>query len=351
MFGYPWWINRDFTIKDFKEGRTKILVATSVAARGLDVPHLKLVVNYDVPNHLEDYVHRVGRTGRAGQKGTAWTFITPSEFVNARDVHTALVASAKQVPEPLQKMVDEYEEKRKQGLIQRPKNNFKTGTGFKFDEAEELAKVQAMKLQRMAYGVITEDDDEDELEEIQKAWEAKAKQRNSLAIVLADSEHNSAVRDTQEMLKHIDGESIQAEALDQILGNTDTIPLPATHEEAKQRARLLLTQFTLKGKGQKRFTEELEINDYPQAARWKVTHKDALATITEMTGCGITAKGQFFAPGRNPVPGVRKLYLLIEGNSLEEVRNAKTEIKRILDEAVLTAHPDKTQYGKYTVLK
>jgi len=51
------------------------------------------------------------------------------------------------------------------------------------------------------------------------------------------------------------------------------------------------------------------------------------------------------------VPGVRKLYLLIEGNSLEEVRNAKTEIKRILDEAVLTAHPDKTQYGKYTVLK
>jgi len=79
----------------------------------------------------------------------------------------ALVASGKQVPEPLQKMVDEYEEKRKQGLIQRPKNNFKTGTGFKFDEAEELAKVQAMKLQRMAYGVITEDDDEDELEEIQ----------------------------------------------------------------------------------------------------------------------------------------------------------------------------------------
>jgi len=62
--------DRDFTIKFFKEGRTKILVATSVAGRGLDVPHLRLVVNYDVPNHLEDYVHRVGGTGSAGLIGT-----------------------------------------------------------------------------------------------------------------------------------------------------------------------------------------------------------------------------------------------------------------------------------------
>jgi ATP-dependent RNA helicase DDX46/PRP5 len=46
----------------------RILVATSVAARGLDVPQIRLVVNYDVPNHLEDYVHRVGRTGRAGRE-------------------------------------------------------------------------------------------------------------------------------------------------------------------------------------------------------------------------------------------------------------------------------------------
>lgn len=53
-------------------------VATSVAARGLDVKKLILVVNYDCPNHYEDYVHRVGRTGRAGNKGFAYTFILPS---------------------------------------------------------------------------------------------------------------------------------------------------------------------------------------------------------------------------------------------------------------------------------
>ena len=56
-----------------------LLVATSVAGRGLDVKELVLVVNYHCPNHLEDYVHRVGRTGRAGRKGTAYTFVSPDE--------------------------------------------------------------------------------------------------------------------------------------------------------------------------------------------------------------------------------------------------------------------------------
>ncbi|KAL9035466.1 MAG: hypothetical protein Q9214_006569, partial [Letrouitia sp. 1 TL-2023] len=72
-------IDRDSTIDDFKAGVVPILIATSVAARGLDVKQLKLVVNYDAPNHLEDYVHRAGRTGRAGNTGTAVTFITPEQ--------------------------------------------------------------------------------------------------------------------------------------------------------------------------------------------------------------------------------------------------------------------------------
>ena len=55
------------------------MVATSLCARGLDISHIKLVVNYCCPDHIEDYVHRVGRTGRAGNQGTAVTFITPEE--------------------------------------------------------------------------------------------------------------------------------------------------------------------------------------------------------------------------------------------------------------------------------
>ena len=61
--------DRDSVIHDFKAGNVRVLVATSVAARGLDVKALRLVVNYDSPSHYEDYVHRVGRTGRAGMKG------------------------------------------------------------------------------------------------------------------------------------------------------------------------------------------------------------------------------------------------------------------------------------------
>lgn len=72
--------DRDNVLKEFKSGECKILVATSVAARGLDVPSIRLVVNYDVPNHLEDYVHRVGRTGRAGNTGTPISLITTSSI-------------------------------------------------------------------------------------------------------------------------------------------------------------------------------------------------------------------------------------------------------------------------------
>jgi ATP-dependent RNA helicase DDX46/PRP5 len=55
------------------------MIATSVCARGLDIKNIVLVLNFKCPNHLEDYIHRIGRTGRAGNKGTAITFITPQE--------------------------------------------------------------------------------------------------------------------------------------------------------------------------------------------------------------------------------------------------------------------------------
>jgi ATP-dependent RNA helicase DDX46/PRP5 len=97
-------IDRDQTIVDFKNGSCPIVIATSVAARGLDVKQLKLVVQYDVPNHMEDYVHRAGRTGRAGNKGTCVTFITPEQDKYAIDVLKALQASNAPVPKELEEM-------------------------------------------------------------------------------------------------------------------------------------------------------------------------------------------------------------------------------------------------------
>lgn len=70
---------RNKSINDFKNGVMKVLVATDIAARGLDVPQVSDVINYDLPMTSEDYVHRIGRTGRAGQAGQAITLVTPEE--------------------------------------------------------------------------------------------------------------------------------------------------------------------------------------------------------------------------------------------------------------------------------
>lgn len=86
-------------------------IATSVAARGLDVKHLILVVNYDCPNHHEDYIHRCGRTGRAGNKGFAYTFITPDQQRAAGDIIKAMEQSETPVPVELQTLWDQYKSK------------------------------------------------------------------------------------------------------------------------------------------------------------------------------------------------------------------------------------------------
>ena len=70
---------RDRVINNFRNKKYRILVATDVASRGLDIPHIEHVINYDLPESPEDYVHRIGRTGRAGAEGFALCFVTPSD--------------------------------------------------------------------------------------------------------------------------------------------------------------------------------------------------------------------------------------------------------------------------------
>jgi ATP-dependent RNA helicase DeaD len=71
---------RDNVMRKFRDGSIDVLVATDVAARGLDVTGVTHVINFDLPQDPESYVHRIGRTGRAGKEGTAWTFVTPREI-------------------------------------------------------------------------------------------------------------------------------------------------------------------------------------------------------------------------------------------------------------------------------
>jgi ATP-dependent RNA helicase RhlE len=77
---------RQRALQDFKNGRMRVLVATDIAARGIDISSLPYVVNYDVPESPETYVHRIGRTGRAGNVGVALTLATPEDRSQLRDI-------------------------------------------------------------------------------------------------------------------------------------------------------------------------------------------------------------------------------------------------------------------------
>jgi len=91
---------RHRALADFRAGRIGVLVATDVAARGLDIVHLPLVVNYDLPMVAEDYVHRVGRTGRAGNPGRAVSLVTSAERPMLRDIQRLLPSRLEAVPVP-----------------------------------------------------------------------------------------------------------------------------------------------------------------------------------------------------------------------------------------------------------
>lgn len=78
---------RDQVIADFRDKKYRILVATDVAARGLDIPHIEHVINYDLPQCAEDYIHRIGRTARAGAEGSAMCLVTPSDDVKWKAIN------------------------------------------------------------------------------------------------------------------------------------------------------------------------------------------------------------------------------------------------------------------------
>ena len=77
---------RQRALSNFKSGEIKILVATDIAARGIDIDKLKHVINYDIPNVAETYVHRIGRSGRAGDKGVAISICEPEENSYVKDI-------------------------------------------------------------------------------------------------------------------------------------------------------------------------------------------------------------------------------------------------------------------------
>ncbi|XP_061607584.1 probable ATP-dependent RNA helicase DDX46 isoform X2 [Phyllopteryx taeniolatus] len=393
--------DRDSIINDFKNGACRLMVATSVAARGLDVKQLILVVNYNCPNHYEDYVHRAGRTGRAGNKGYAYTFITEDQVRYAGDIIKALELSGSPVPADLEQLWASFKDQQKaEGKTIKSSSGF-SGKGFKFDETEHALANERKKLQKAALGLQDSDDEDGALdieEQIESMFNSKKRVKDLTAPGAAAGAGGSTGASTGslsglpgmgptsagniqklEMAKRLalkinaqknlgaEAQDVMQQATNAILrGGTIMTPSVSAKTIAEQlaekiNAKLNYTpmekleeerQAAEQSETVKRYEEELEINDFPQTARWKVTSKEALQRIGEYSEAAITIRGTYFPPGKEPKEGERKIYLAIESANELAVTKAKTEITRLIKEELIRLQNSyqPTSKGRYKVL-
>ncbi|KAI3913565.1 hypothetical protein MKX01_022146 [Papaver californicum] len=359
--------DRESTISDFKSNVCSVLIATSIAARGLDVKELELVINYDVPNHYEDYVHRVGRTGRAGRKGCAITFISEDDARYAPDLVKALQLSEQVVPDDLKALADGFMAKVNQGLEQAHGTGY-GGSGFKFNEEEDEVTKAAKKAQARGYGFEEDKSDSDSEDDgIRKAGggdlSLQAAAAHAAAIAAASKASVAVVPPPVQYLTNggVAMPGVIAPGGLSIHGTAAVLPTPANPlGEGAARAAAIAAAMNLQRNIERiqhesipeHYQAEFEINDFPQNARWKVTHKETLGPISEWTGAAITTRGQFYPPGKVLGQGERKLYLFIEGPTESSVKKAKTEVKRVLEDITrqATSLPGASQPGKYSVL-
>uniref|UniRef100_A0A8C0BUX5 RNA helicase n=1 Tax=Buteo japonicus TaxID=224669 RepID=A0A8C0BUX5_9AVES len=377
--------DRDSIINDFKNGICKLLVATSVAARGLDVKQLMLVVNYSCPNHYEDYVHRAGRTGRAGNKGYAYTFITEDQARYAGDIIKALELSGNPIPTDLEKLWADFKDQQKaEGKLIKKSSGF-SGKGFKFDETEQALANERKKLQKAALGLQDSDDEDTAVdidEQIESMFNSKKRVKDMAAPGTSNAPTPSAgnaekLEIAKRLALRINAQKnlgAEAQVLDVMQQATNAILRGGTIQAPTVSAKTIAEQLAEKinaklnyvpiekqeeekqdgGQNEsfKRYEEELEINDFPQTARWKVTSKEALQRISEYSEAAITIRGTYFPPGKEPKEGERKIYLAIESANELAVQKAKAEITRLIKEELIRLQNSyqPTNKGRYKVL-
>ncbi|KAG6957821.1 hypothetical protein JG688_00010808 [Phytophthora aleatoria] len=130
---------RSEAVEQFKSGEVPLLIATDVAARGLDIPGVEYVINYSFPLTIEDYVHRIGRTGRGGKKGTAHTFFTANDKPRAGELVNLLRESNQEVPKDLTKFGTHVKKKEHKmyGAFAKNIDASKKATKITFDSDDE----------------------------------------------------------------------------------------------------------------------------------------------------------------------------------------------------------------------
>jgi len=365
-------VDRDHTLHEFKTLIKTVMIATSVAGRGLDVPEIVCVVNYSCPNHMEEYVHRVGRTGRAGRKGTAYTFISPQEDQYAPILIKALNRAQQTPPAELLDMKKDFVAKVERGEAKwvSSESGF-IGKGFTFDAEEMNESQKNASMQRRQYELeegiqadIDDDggDDDDEDDEGGKGGVSRNKS-NAAAPV-------SATITALEKATSIAAAICTVRGLP-VGGALVPLDPKVALAKAKQIAAQLMasrpsgTVIIGDGKGgpalgpglaalgssgddageggagkNVHYTDELDINDYPSAARRKVTQKNGLDDVLERTGVNVIVRGVFTPPSTGgkaatAAEKANRLHFIIEGPSEIQVKQARLEILRILEEETL----------------
>ena len=133
---------RTRTLDGFREGKLRFLVASDVAARGLDVPSVSHVFNFDVPSHAEDYVHRIGRTGRAGRDGTAIMICVPRDEKNLEDVERLVQREIPRLESPLKTGRAASDDKQQADAGEKPKRSRSRKAEPRDDTAEKPKRTE-----------------------------------------------------------------------------------------------------------------------------------------------------------------------------------------------------------------
>jgi ATP-dependent RNA helicase DDX46/PRP5 len=327
--------DRDSTLSDFKrKDGPNVLVATGVAGRGLDVPACSCVINYSAPNHLEAYVHQVGRTGRAGNKGVAYTFVSATDEAKYAPIVVRALSEAgeaERISPALKELSDEFKAKVEKGEARYAGSGFK-GKGYTYDSTEmnETQKhARLEKRQALIEAGLLDPEDDDPLPNDT----ANSKSSNTNESGANESKKKEA--ETQlEIPANLTPELLALPGMKEaLLRRAGIAPI-----EKKEEDDSALNDPSL-GKpvqmAPNHYLQELEINDYPREARWKVTQRETTSRLQDEFRTAVTLKGSYFGPGRSPGDGERKLYLHLEATSEQILKHCVMEIQRLLNEETL----------------
>ena len=145
----------------FRNGQITILVATDVAARGLDITGVSHVINYDLPQDIDSYVHRIGRTGRAGKEGLALTFVEPREFAHLKTIEATIKRKLVKKKAPSFKDAQEKKQEKMLQAVHRIIDE-EMSDGYRDMAAEMLAQYDAMELVAALLELSAGDDNHEE---------------------------------------------------------------------------------------------------------------------------------------------------------------------------------------------